>query len=159
MLRILSIHSQIQDVFFACEAPKEAKKKEHSKEDVAAVAQSLYNAIQANDVAKLESLADDNVIWGHTGGELDNKAAYIKTNSNKDYNYTSIKPSEENIRIYGDVAFVRHTVDGVFKENDSIDALVKVKMVTAWHYNGDSWKLVDRQGALISEEKVKRTAE
>lgn len=134
------------------QATKPSSKSEAElKKEVTAAFDGLIDAILKRDEAKLRAMAVDDIVWGHTGGQRDDLEAFIKTNTNMNSNYIDFKDKDKSVRVYGDYALVRNLYDGIYLEPDSSKVKVEITQVTSWVNQDGTWKLVDRQGAMIEE--------
>src|ERR1044071_8462778 len=92
-----------------------------------------YAAMLAKDVAKLERLLDDALVYMHSSGVADSKASYIAGLRDGVWDYGRIDRTEQSVKVVGDTALVFNRlaisikVKGVPKELDNRALAVWVK--------------------------------
>lgn len=120
-----------------------------AEEEVTEAFNQLMNAMVEQDEAKLGSLAADDLMWGHTGGELDDKATFVKKMTDPDFRYLKTETRDQTVRLYGDIAIIRNIMDGDVQIKGDADKRASVLMSTVWHKRDGKWQVVDRQAALL----------
>jgi len=118
--------------------------------DEVAVAKSsldLVEAMLAADKAHLASLLSDQLSYGHQGGVIQSKAAFINMIVVKKP-YKSITITEASTSIAGNNAIVRHAFAAEF-EDDGKKGAAKIGALEVWVKDGEHWKLLARQGFRI----------
>ena len=117
-------------------------------DDSAAVADavsSLTKAMLAADKAKLESLVADQLSYGHSGGVIQDKAAFVTPIADKKSVYKSIELSAQTVAIVGNNAIVRHSWVGQSGTGDGKWNESKIGVLQVWQKQGADWKLLARQ--------------
>lgn len=69
--------------------------------------QAMMNA----DVAALEGLFDNNLLWVHANGKADTKEGVLKSIGSERIKYLDIRCSEETVRFFGSVAILNGMAD------------------------------------------------
>src|SRR5262249_33051946 len=111
---------------------------------VARASRDLVEAMLASDKARLASLLSDQLSYGHQGGVVQGKAAFIDMIVAKKP-YKSIAITEGSVSIAGNNAIVRHAFAAEF-EDDGKKGAAKVGAMEVWVKDGAHWKLLARQG-------------
>jgi ketosteroid isomerase-like protein len=114
---------------------------------VAQTSRDLAVAMLAGDERHLASLLSDQLSYGHQGGVVQGKAAFIGMIAAKKP-YKSITITEDTTSIAGNNAIVRHVFAAEF-EDDGKKRSAKIGALEVWVKNGENWKLLARQGFRI----------
>ncbi len=105
--------------------------------DILALEDARYAAMIGIDKAKLESLFHDELIYTHSGGDVDTKRSYIDAMGGK-YRYTSARRSKEQVRFYGDTALVTgHAELSVEVHGDP--RVMKIAFLNVWVKTASGW--------------------
>jgi len=116
--------------------------------DVAAAVEKLRLAMLSGKAADLNAIADDNLIYIHSAGLVQNKKEFVDTIVTGVNTFETITISDQQIRVTGGTAVVRN----VF-EAKSIDhgqhVVVKLGLMLVWQKQGGEWKLLGRQAQKI----------
>ena len=106
-------------------------------------------AILEKDVAQLDLLLADDLIYGHASGVLDTKSSYIEKVASGKQVYKSLIQKNVRVRLLGNDAAVTHSwmhVTGTNPEGTFDD---KVMMLHVWTKRDNAWKLVGHQTAKV----------
>lgn len=133
---------------FACllVSPLAAQKKgKKVAADVQAQEDSWVAALKVNDMAALEKLLSPDLVYTHSTGIVEDKAAYLGKLKSGDQKYAGVEYSEVKTQVLGRAAVMSATVrmtgatKGVPFDN-------KLKMLNVWAREKDgSWQLVAHQ--------------
>ncbi len=110
--------------------------------------ETLRKELVNPDKATLESLAADDLSYGHSTGLLEDKAAFVNDLLTGKTLLTSAIVSEQTIKITGNVAVVRHHLTGENNHNNVV-AKVDILVLLVWQKQKGEWKLLARQGIKI----------
>jgi hypothetical protein len=66
-----------------------------------------YKAMIEADVAALQNLLDDELIYTHSDAAIDDKASYLSKVEARQFRYETISIEEESARVLSDVALLR----------------------------------------------------
>ena len=116
--------------------------------DEAAVAQAveaLRKAILEQNKTQLEALCAEQLNYGHSGGRVETKAQFIEGVMARKAIVKSITLSDHTIAIVGTDAIARHTWESE-SETDGKPTSTKIGVLQVWQKQGDTWKLLARQG-------------
>jgi ketosteroid isomerase-like protein len=117
-------------------------------EEIAALEDRRYAAMVAKDVATLDELLDEKLIYMHSSGVADTKASYLKGLQTGVWDYHQVDRSDLRTEIDGDVALVfgklsiRITIRGEYKAFDS-------RALAVWHRRGGTWHLLAVQSGAM----------
>ena len=66
----------------------------------------------------------------------------------KKSNYVAITLSGQTIKMLGDVAIVRHKLNGTTNDN-GVQATVSLSVLQIWQKTGGEWKLIAREAVKV----------
>src|SRR6201986_5245460 len=89
-------------------APVFAQSKD--EQSVGAAVESLRKALIDPDKATLDALVTDDLTYGHSNGNLQDKATFEEALLNKSSDFVTIDLSQQTIKVDGATAWVRHTL-------------------------------------------------
>ena len=107
-----------------------------------------YAAMVAKDVAVLERLLDDELVYMHSSGAADTKQSYLRGLREGVWDYQRIDRSEQTVKLVGDAALVfnrlaiRIRIRGVQKDLDN-------RALAVWLRRGGAWRLVALQSGAV----------
>ncbi len=117
-------------------------------EEIAALEDRRYAAMVAKDVATLDELLDEKLIYMHSSGIADTKASYLEGLQTGVWDYHQVDRSDLRTEIDGDVALVfgklsiRITIRGEYKAFDS-------RALAVWHRRAGTWHLLAVQSGAM----------
>ena len=117
----------------------------------AAVSQSVEQLRQLMidpDKAKLESLASDELSYGHSGGKLEDRKAFIDALTTGASDFKTIDLTDQTITIVDNTALVRHKLMAE-TANDGKPGQAKLAVLLVWVKQKGNWKLLARQAVKI----------
>lgn len=102
------------------------------------------SAIKAKDAGALQKLLGEDLIYAHSTGIVDTKAAYIEKITSGRQKYEGADQESATVRIYGSTAVVhaRMHMWGVNQNGKFDDYLM---MMHVWIKSGNAWRLVAHQ--------------
>jgi hypothetical protein len=111
------------------------------------VALLRQNMLEPDSRALDKMLASD-LVYGHSNGKLEDKAAFIRNLTNGNYDFTEISLKDQTIKVNKQTAVVRHTLYA--KTNDQkVPGEVHLKILMVWKKEGKTWRLWERQAVKI----------
>ena len=118
---------------------------------VEAAVEKLRKAMIAADKATLESLAANELSYGHSSGLVENKAEFVNQFVTKSTVFLdNLTFSNQTIRIAGDNAIVRHRLTSD-TNNNNVPGKVDLIILMVWQKQNGNWKLLARQAAKIPQ--------
>ena len=115
--------------------------------DEKAVAQAVENLRKAMvdaDKAMLEKLTDTHLSYGHSGGNLEDQATFVKQIVSGHSDFVTMDLTEQTITIVGNTAIVRHKLAADTNDNGK-PGNVHLRILLVWQKEGGEWKLLARQ--------------
>jgi ketosteroid isomerase-like protein len=117
---------------------------------VADAVELLRKAMLSADGTILSSLAHDELTYGHSGGQIQNKQEFVDTFTSGDSVFSSIDIAGQTIRIAGDTAIVRHVLSATTNDKGKGPGTVKISILLVWVKGGEhSWQLLARQAVKV----------
>ena len=98
--------------------------------------------------AALEELAADDLSFGHSTGLIEDKSNFVNSFVSHKSVFTSVMFTNQTIKIIGDVAIVRHRMEGDTNNNNT-PGKVDIIVLLIWQKTNGLWKLLARQAAKI----------
>jgi ketosteroid isomerase-like protein len=121
-----------------------ALKAQTSEDKVATAVTFLKNAMISGNQSDLEKIISDDLSYGHSGGKIEDKAAFIKAIATGASDFVTIELTEQTVNVKGKIAIVRHKL--VAKTNDNGKPNdVKIGVMLVFAKEGKDWKLLARQ--------------
>lgn len=115
---------------------------------VARAVENLRTLMITPNQTELEALLGDELHYGHSDGDLENKATFIESLLGKKSDFLSINLSGQTIDLYGETAVVRHVLEAATYD-DKIHRNIKLGILSVWHLQNDEWKIVARQAVKL----------
>ena len=118
-----------------------------ASKQVTAAMESLKQAMIHRDGAALGRLLHDDLIYTHSGGQLETKADVIKSNTSGKSIVEKLEFSGTTVRVYGSTALVNGRVDLYHSATN----IVPMNVLHVWLKGPDGWKLVSRQATRLAK--------
>ena len=143
MYKILVAMAIFINAIITANAQSQAERK------VAEAVESLRNAMINADKNGLENLVADKLSYGHSGGAVDDKKAFVEKIVSGQSDFVTIDLSEQTISISGNTAIIRHILKA--KTNDGgKPGEVNLRILLIWQKQNGGWKLLARQAVKIA---------
>jgi len=120
----------------------DAQTKEEKQ--VADAVEQLKTAMINADKNLLEKLADEKLSYGHSGGAVEDKKAFVEKIVSGKSDFVTIDLSDQVIIISGKTAIVRHQLKATTNDGGK-PGEVSLKVLLVWQKNNGNWKLLARQ--------------
>lgn len=108
-----------------------------------------YSAMLASDVATLDDILDDELIYTHSFGERDDKAGYLKKVESRFFVYHEIHHSSDSIIVRDSLAVVA----GIMRAKATVGTAIRDidnSCMAVWGKSRDQWRLIaDHPTAFI----------
>ena len=106
--------------------------------------EELRAAMVDGNRTTLEKLAADELSYGHSNGHIEDKKEFVENIVSGKSDFVSIVLTNQTVSISGDVAVVRHNLDGE-TNNEGKAGTVSLHILSVWKYDNKSWKIIARQ--------------
>ena len=111
---------------------------------VASAVTLLKQAMIDGDSAMLDKLTTENLVYGHSGGQVQDKPAFIHSFTSGSSDFVTIELTDQTITLSGNTAIVRHKLSATTNDNGKPGA-VKLVVMTVWQKHHKDWKMIARQ--------------
>ena len=112
-----------------------------TKKEILALEDKRYAAMTSGDLASLEELLHDRLLYTHSSGMMDTKASWLLSMKSGKTRYKSVKCIDQQVRILGDVALV--TGKGhIEAEINGQPRTLRLMFLNAWAKTPQGWKFV-----------------
>src|SRR2546426_361752 len=112
-----------------------------TEKEILALEDRRCAAMAAGDLASLEKLLHDELLYTHSSGVMDTKASWLLSMKSGKTRYKSVKCSGQQVRIFGDVALV--TGRGhIEAEINGQPRTLRLMFLDAWAKTPQGWKFV-----------------
>lgn len=111
------------------------------RETIRRLEDERYAAMLGKDLATLDRLLDDGLVYMHSTGVADTKASYLGGLRSGLWDYQGVERDDVRTEVNGDVALVfakltiRLITDGTFKAFGT-------RALAVWHRRGGTWRLL-----------------
>jgi Domain of unknown function (DUF4440) len=121
-----------------------------SEKQVAAATELLRKGMVDGDRATLESIAMEQLSYGHSGGHIDDKKEFVEKLASGNSDFLSIDLTEQTVLISGKTAIVRHILTAKTHDKGKEVADVHLRVILVWQkQKTNGWKLLARQAVKI----------
>jgi ketosteroid isomerase-like protein len=116
---------------------------------VNAAVEKLKLAMVSGERAALESVAADQLSYGHSGGLIETKAQFVEKIASGASDFVTIDLKNQTVTVSGNTAIVRHELHATTNDgNKPGEAHIRVMLV--FQKQGKEWKLLGRQAVKIT---------
>lgn len=116
---------------------------------VNAAVEKLKLAMVSGERAALESIAADQLSYGHSSGLVETKAQFVEKIASGSSDFVTIELKNQTITISGNTAIVRHELHGTTNDNNK-PGEVHLRIMLVWQKQNKEWKLLGRQAVKIT---------
>lgn len=99
-----------------------------------------HQAMRDADLATLEALLSDRLVYTHSNATTDSKASYIAKVASKYFDYLELDHNEDILFQAGDVVFVVGRMFGRVRVDQSHERKLDNKTLVAWTREDGAWK-------------------
>ena len=118
--------------------------------EVTDAVEQLRNAMISADGARLDQLASDELSYGHSGGQIQNKQEFISSFTRGESVFIHIEISNQTVRVIGNTAIVRHMLSAATNDKGKGPGRVNISILLVWIKNDEQvWQLVARQAVKV----------
>ncbi len=117
-------------------------------EQVRATQAARFQAMLNADVAALNNVLADDLVYAHTTGTIGSKSSMIDNIGSGAIDYELIEPTDVRIRLYDDVAVVTGSANMQVSVGDQIHQ-VFIRFIEVYVARDDQWQLVSWQSTRL----------
>jgi len=127
-------------------APVLAQSKD--EQAVTSAVESLRKALIDPDKATLDALVLDELTYGHSNGNIQDKATFEEALLNKSSDFVTIDLTNQTVKVVGNTAWVRHILSA--STNDGGKAgTAHLSVLLVWLKQKGQWRLLARQAVKV----------
>lgn len=117
-----------------------------SKEEkaVAVAVETMRKAMIDGDKNGLQSIAAEELSYGHSSGKVQNKAEFVDGIASGASDFVTIDLTEQTIKVIGNTALVRHKLSAQTNDGGKPGS-VNLGILLVWQKQKGQWKLIARQ--------------
>lgn len=108
----------------------------------------LVKALESSNKTDLETIASEELSYGHSNGLVEDKKAFVEALTNGSSDFENIKTSNQTIKITGNLALVRHRLDAATL-NKGVKGEIHLNILYVFRKEKGEWKLLARQAARV----------
>ena len=117
---------------------------------ITAKVEALNQAVfGVKDSVALEKLLGKEIIYGHSGGKVENRQEMIKGVLANGSVYENLKTEVTNITFQDKTVVVRHIITASEKNKAGVVSPLKLGVVQTWVKEHKDWKLIGRQAVKL----------
>jgi ketosteroid isomerase-like protein len=120
-----------------------------SVKSVRALEQRRHQAMLDADIAALDALLSERLVYTHSNASVDSKTSYLDKVRSKFFDYQEIVTEEEKIVIAGDVVFVFGRMVARVLTDTTVERRLNNRTLGAWAKEGGEWRFVAFQPTPI----------
>jgi len=110
--------------------------------------ESLRKAMVDPEKSALDKLAAEDLSYGHSNGNIQNKAEFMDALISGKSDFVSIELTEQTVKVVGNTALVRHHLSAATNDGGK-PGTVKLSILLVWQKQKGEWKLLARQAVKI----------
>jgi ketosteroid isomerase-like protein len=116
---------------------------------VNAAVEKLKLAMVSGERAALESVAADQLSYGHSGGLIETKAQFVEKIASGSSDFVTIDLKNQTVTVSGNTAIVRHELHATTNDGNK-PGEVHLGVMLVFQKQGKEWKLLARQAVKIT---------
>lgn len=98
-------------------------------------------AMISGDVAVLDSLLAEDLVWTHSSGKVDGKRSFLAKIESRAVDYQSLEVTEDAVGKHGDIMIHHGVLDGRVAV-DGKEKTLRNRFLSVWKYAGGTFQLL-----------------
>lgn len=115
---------------------------------VVAAAEKLRLAMISGNAVELDNLVVDQLTYGHSGGQVDDKKEFLHKLTGGGSDFVSITITEQTVNVINKTGVVRHILKAETNDNNK-PGTVHLKVLLIFVKDNGKWKLAARQAVKM----------
>lgn len=115
---------------------------------VATAVEALRRALIDPDKATLDALVTDELTYGHSNGNIQDKATFEEALLNKSSDFVTIDLTNQTIKVAGNTAWVRHILTATTNDGGKPGS-AHLSVLLVWVKQKGQWRLLARQAVKV----------
>lgn len=116
-----------------------------TEKQVAIAVEALRKAMLDGTRTELEAIADKNLSYGHSSGQLQNKAEFVEAIASGNSDFVTLEFNNQTILVSGKTAIVRHDLVASTNDKGKSPGTVNLHILTVWQKTHGKWLMLARQ--------------
>lgn len=112
---------------------------------VGTAVETLRQALLSGNQTELEQITAEGLSYGHSNGNVENRAQFIEALVSRQSDFTDIALSDQTIAVAGKTAIVRHRLSAATNNAGKGPGTVKLDVLLVFVKTKKGWKLLARQ--------------
>ena len=114
------------------------------EKQVEASVEKLKQAMISGDRASLETIAAEDLSYGHSSGNIENKSAFVESIASGKSDFVNMDLQDQTIKVSGKTALVRHKLFADIFDGGKAGK-IKLGVLLVFQKQKGDWKLLARQ--------------
>ncbi|WP_240534764.1 nuclear transport factor 2 family protein [Pedobacter aquae] len=119
-----------------------------AEKEVSIAVEKLCEAMVSGNRADLENIASSDLSYGHSGGKIEDKAAFVEAIAGGKSDFVKIDLADQTIQVAGKTAIVRHKLSADTNDGGK-PGHVNLHILLVFVKNSGNWELLARQAVKI----------
>ena len=115
-----------------------------NEQEVVKAVEMLKQALLDGKKELLEGITHENLTYGHSSGLVEDRTAFVDALVSGRSDFQSITLSDQQVKVTGNVATVRHKLTGTVVSNGT-PTEISLSVLLVWIKVRNNWKLLARQ--------------
>ncbi|MGA8049572.1 MAG: nuclear transport factor 2 family protein [Burkholderiales bacterium] len=120
------------------------------EQEILALEDVRFKAMVSGDVALLDGLLHQDLIYTHSSAVVDTKASYLDAIRSGKTRYLSQKRFEERVRLCGDCALVTGRAE-MEAEVNGVKKMLRLRYLDVWSRTPQGWKFIAWQSTSLPQ--------
>ena len=114
-------------------------------DDIRKVEAEWARALVAADVAALDGIFADDLVYVHSTGGIDTKQKFLDSIKSGSLRFKAVTPRDVRVRSYGNVGVVNALYDLILSSRGGNATMMTIQYVNVWVKERGKWSLVTQQ--------------
>ncbi len=116
---------------------------------VNAAVEQLKLAMVSGERSALESIASDQLSYGHSSGLVETKAQFVEKIASGSSDFVTIELKNQTVTVSGNTAILRHELHATTNDSNK-PGEVHLRVMLVFQKQGKEWKLLGRQAVKLT---------
>jgi len=144
----LSSMKKLVILLFGCLILHASRAQSKQEQDLANTLLQFHKAMIDADATLLNQLTADSLSYGHSGGNIENKASFVDHLVSGQSDFVTMEVTDQTISVVNNVGIIRFSLFANINDKGK-PSTVKLKVLYVWIKEKKEWKLLARQAVKI----------
>jgi hypothetical protein len=122
----------------------------NATDELLAFEQARVEATLKANVAQLEAMLADELVWVHSNGKIDSKTSYIQDIANQKSRCQALQVLDSKARIYGEIGLTNGRLLVEFFEEDNSITKLTVLFTVVYRQQAGQWQVISWQTTKLN---------